>query len=135
MDDQKIIAEQELRDIYYDPSAGYQSAEKLYRKAKEQGLKNVSRKDIKNWLRSQDTYTRYKSVIRKHKYRKTFVKGLADQMPLDLVNMGKIRIQKQRLSMDINGNRNFESVCVRHSRSQKKYGKHDESCRGAARKF
>ena len=50
---------------------------------------NVRRKDVKNWLRTQDTYTRYKPVIRKHKYRKTFVKGLADQMQLDLVDMGK----------------------------------------------
>ena len=30
-----IVNEQELRDIYYDPSEGYKSAEKLYRKAKE----------------------------------------------------------------------------------------------------
>ena len=30
-----IVNEQELRDIYYDPSEGYQSAEKLYQKAKE----------------------------------------------------------------------------------------------------
>ena len=84
-----IIAEQELRNIYYDPSEGYRSAEKLYRKAKEKGLKNVSRKSVKDWLKSQDTYTRYKPVIRKHKYRKTFVNKLADQMQLDLVDMGK----------------------------------------------
>ena len=39
--------EQGLRDVYYDPGTGYRSAEKLYQKAKEDGLK-VSRKSLKN---------------------------------------------------------------------------------------
>ena len=84
----EIINEQELRDIYCDPSEGYQSAEKLYRKAKEKGL-GVSRKMVRKWLETQDTYTRYKPIIRKHKFQKTFVKNLADQTQLDLVDMGK----------------------------------------------
>ena len=50
-------AEEGLRDIYYDPSEGYQSAERLYQKAKEKGL-SVSRKMAREWLRTQDTYTR-----------------------------------------------------------------------------
>ena len=33
MKDSEILAEQELRDIYYDSSAGHQSAERLYQKA------------------------------------------------------------------------------------------------------
>ena len=86
--DRKILAEQELRDIYYDPSAGYQSAERLYQKAKERSL-GVSRRAVRDWLKTQDTYTRYKPIARKHKYRKTFVKDLADQVQLDLVDMGK----------------------------------------------
>ena len=40
-------------------------------------------------LKTSDTYTRYKSIVRKHKNRKTFVKDLADQVQLDLVDMGK----------------------------------------------
>ena len=35
--EEKIIKEQELRDIYYDPLEGYRPAEKLFRKAKENG--------------------------------------------------------------------------------------------------
>ena len=84
----EILTEQELRNIYYDPSEGYRSAEKLYQKAKEKGL-NVSRKKVRDWLKTQDTYTRYKPIVRKHKYRKTYVKNLADQIQLDLVDMGK----------------------------------------------
>ena len=86
---EKIIKEQELRDIYYDPSVGYRSAEKLYKKAKERGLKNVSRKNVKDWLKSQETYTRYHPKIKPRKYLKTFVEKLADQAQLDLVDMQK----------------------------------------------
>ena len=56
--EEKIIKEQELRDIYYDPLEGYRPAEKLFRKAKENGLKKISRKDVNSWLKSQETYTR-----------------------------------------------------------------------------
>ena len=44
---------------------------------------------VREWLRTQDTYTRYNPIVRKHKYLKTFVKNLADQAQLDLVDMGK----------------------------------------------
>ena len=83
-----MINEQELRDIYYNPSEGYQSAEKLYQKAKVDGVK-VSRRLVKEWLETQDTYTRYKPLVKKHKFQKTFVKDLADQIQMDLVDMGK----------------------------------------------
>ena len=86
--DKEFPNEQGLRDIYYDPKTGYRSSEGSYQKAREGGLK-VSRKLVKEWLITQDTYTRYKPVIRKHKFRKTFVKNLADQMQMDLVDMGK----------------------------------------------
>ena len=88
MKDSEILAQQELRNIYYDPSVGYQSAERLYRKAKGKGL-SVSRRMVREWLKTQDTYTRYKPIVRKHKFLKTFVKYLADQVQLDLVDMGK----------------------------------------------
>ena len=52
----QFIIEQGLRDIYYNPNTGYQSIEKLYQKAKESGLK-VSKKLVKDWLKTQDTYT------------------------------------------------------------------------------
>ena len=58
--------EQKLRNTYYDPSVGYRSAEKLYRKAKGKGL-SVSRRIVREWLKIQDTYTRYKPIVRKHR--------------------------------------------------------------------
>lgn len=68
MDDIEI--EQTLRDIYYNPKTGYQSVERLYQKTLEDGL-NVSRNDTKEWLKTQDTYTRHKPVVRKHKFGQT----------------------------------------------------------------
>ena len=44
--DSDIETEQLLRDIYYNPQTGYQSAERLYQKALEDGL-NVNRKQVK----------------------------------------------------------------------------------------
>ena len=82
-----MINEQELRDIYYNPSEGYQSAEKLYQKAKANGV-SVSRRLVKEWLETQNTYTRYKPLVKKHKFLKIFVKDFSDQIQLDLVDMG-----------------------------------------------
>ena len=92
--DKDIKLEQGLRDIYYNPKTGYQSSERLYKKALEDGL-NVNRKLVKEWLKSQDTYTRYKPVVRKHKFRKTYVDSLGDQIQIDLVDMGKYKNQNK----------------------------------------
>ena len=83
-----MIKEQELRDVYCNPSEGYQSAEKLYQKEKANGV-SESRRLVKEWLETQDTYTKYKPLVKKHKFQKTFVKDLADQIQIDLVDMGK----------------------------------------------
>ena len=94
MKDKEFVIEQKLRDIYYDPGAGFQSAERLYQKAKDDGL-DVSRRIVKEWLKTQDTYTRHKPIVRKHKFQRTFVKDLADQIQMDLVDMGKYKNQNK----------------------------------------
>ena len=94
MKDKKFVIEQELRDIYYNPETGYQSAERLYQKAKEKGL-NVSRKIVQDWLKTQDTFTRYKPIVRRHKFQRTFVKDLGDQIQMDLVDMRKYKNQNK----------------------------------------
>ena len=86
--------EQGLRDIYYNPKTGYRSSERLYRKALEDEL-NVKRKLVKEWLKSQDMYTRYKPVVRKHKFRKTYVDYLGEQIQMDLVDMRKYKNQNK----------------------------------------
>ena len=47
-----------LKTIYYDPShpASYSGLDRLYREVKREGRYNIKRKDLKNWLTSQETY-------------------------------------------------------------------------------
>ena len=85
--DEDVVAEQTLRDIFYDPRTGIQSAERFYQKAKEEGA-HVSRKGVKEWLAAQDTYTRYKPIVRRHKFRQTKTDYLGEQVQMDLVDMG-----------------------------------------------
>ena len=66
MKDKEFVIEQRLRDIYYEPGTGFQSIERLYQKAKNDGL-NVSRRIVREWLKTQETYTRYKPIVKKHK--------------------------------------------------------------------
>ena len=99
--DKDIELEQGLRGIYYDPKTGYQSAERLYQKALEEGIP-VSRNQVKEWLTSQDTYTRYKPIVRKHKFRQTKVNYLGEQIQMDLVDMGSYKNKIQGLLLDPN---------------------------------
>ena len=92
--DKDTELEQGLRDLYYNPKTGYQSAERLYQKALEDGLQ-VSRNQVKEWLKSQDTYTRYKPLVKKHKFRQTCVNYLGEQIQMDLVDMGKYKNQNK----------------------------------------
>ena len=113
MKDEEFVVEQELRGIYYNPETGFQSAERLYQKAKEEKI-NVSRKFVKEWLKTQDTFTMFKPIVRKHKFQKTFVKDLGDQLQMDLVDMKKYE-GKQRLLLDFNWYRNFIKICICYS--------------------
>ncbi len=94
MKDKEFVIEQKLRDLYYDPGTGFQSAEQLYQKAKDDGL-DVSCRIVKEWLKTQHTYTRHKPIVRKHKFQRTLVKDLADQIQMDLVDMGKYKNQNK----------------------------------------
>jgi hypothetical protein len=49
-----------LQEIYFNVNGGYMSMEKLYQSAKEEGIKGVSRKNIKEWLQTQNTYIIHK---------------------------------------------------------------------------
>lgn len=89
-----VETEQGLRDIYYNPKTGFSSAEKLYQQARKSGL-SVTRKTVKEWLTNQDTYTRYKPIVRRHKFRATFVDYLGEELQMDLVDMSKYSKQNK----------------------------------------
>ena len=73
---------QQLRDLYHTPAAGYRGVDDLYRKAREKDIP-VSLKQVKNFLKSQDTYTKTFSKggpgVRK-KFRPTIVGKLGQQL-------------------------------------------------------
>ena len=51
----------------------------------------MSRKTVKEWLKAQSTYTRYKLIVRRHDYRQIYVNHLTEQIQMDLVDMGKYK--------------------------------------------
>ena len=79
---------QTLRELYYNPVMGYSSAQKLFQKAKEEGL-DVSLVQVRNWLKAQETYTRFKTAPKKFTRRQTFSPSIGDQLQMDLVEMIK----------------------------------------------
>ena len=109
-------------------------AERLYRKAKERSL-GVSRRAVRDWLKTQDTYTRYKPIARKHKYRKTLVKDLADHAgAVGPGGYGKVRKQEQGVPLDTNGLRNSEPIRLCNPRPHEGRREHDEGRRTASGK-
>jgi len=83
-----FTTEQELRDIYYNPIEGYQSAQKLHEAARDRGL-DVSQKQVGEWLAHQSTYVRFRQPTKKFKTRQTYVPHMGDQLQMDLVDMSK----------------------------------------------
>ena len=78
-----------LREIYFNVNGGYMSMEKLYQSAKEEGIEGVSRKNVKEWLQTQNTYIIHKPSRKHYKTQRTYVDGLAQQIQMDLVDMSK----------------------------------------------
>jgi hypothetical protein len=78
-----------LREIYFNVNGGYMSMEKLYQSAKEEGIKGVSRKNVKEWLQTQNTYIIHKPSRKHYKTQRTYVDGLAQQIQMHLVDMSK----------------------------------------------
>lgn len=83
--------EQTLRKIYFDPAhpAAFGSAERLYRNAKLQ-MKNLTMKEVENFLDKQISYTMHRPVRRKFKRRKTYARYVDHIWQLDLVSLQAI---------------------------------------------
>ena len=77
--------EQQLREIYYNPETGFHGAESLYKKARAEGL-SLSRREIKDWLQTQLTYTLHKPLHTRRR-RATYVSKIDQQWQADLVEM------------------------------------------------
>ena len=89
MSDNEITEEefeinQGLRELYYSPADGFSGVQDLYRKAKERDIP-VSLKQVRNFLKAQDTYTKNYpkgGPFVKKKFRPTIVGKLGQQMQM-----------------------------------------------------
>jgi len=80
---------EKLKEIYYDPNdpGSYGGVEKLYRRAKEVGERNITRKDVKQFLTDQHSYSLHKPARRNFTRNPTYVKGIDQQWQPDLADM------------------------------------------------
>ena len=86
-----------LSDIYYSPShpAGYAGAKKLWTHAKQR-LKSIKLKHVKDWLKTQKTYTLHKPIRRRFQRRKTIVAGVDQQWQADLADLQALSHQNDQ---------------------------------------
>lgn len=73
-----------LHKIYYNPETGFLSADKLYRKAKEQNQK-ITLKQVKDWLNKQDIYTTNKPKPKNIKYDSIISTGAGNNIQTDIM--------------------------------------------------
>ena len=93
-EEELFLKEQELRELYYDPVRVYQSAQKLYETAKEEGI-GVTLAQVREWLRGQETYVRFQQPAKGFNRRQTWVPQVGSQLQMDLVDMSKYEAENE----------------------------------------
>ena len=80
-----------LEQLYNNPKspAAYAGEQALYKLAK-QSSKKVKLKDVRDWLRKQQTYTLYKPIRKKFLRHETVVAGIDTQWQADLADLSKL---------------------------------------------
>ena len=84
--------DQYLSSIYYDPShpASYSGLDKLYRVVKKEGKFPITRKALREWLKSQETYTLHRQVRHRFPRSRVVVSGSGQQADADLMDMTQL---------------------------------------------
>ena len=83
---EEITHEQQLRDLYYNPETGFHGAEQMYQKVRAEGLK-ISRREVREWLQKQLTYTLHKPLRSGSRGRRVYVSKIDQQWQADLVDI------------------------------------------------
>ena len=80
-----------LHNIYYNVKhpASFSGPSKLYHEVKKDGKKNISMKQIKQWLQNQESYSLQRFIRRNFKRSRVMVTGIDDQWDADLIDMAK----------------------------------------------
>ena len=80
-----------LKNIYSNPKeiGSLSGIKSLFRKVQEDGKFNISLKNLKNWLKTQETYTLHKGINRKIKRNKVLVGDVNQQWDMDIADLSK----------------------------------------------
>ena len=79
-----------LESLYYDPgkAGSFSGIQKLMKQIRKDG-KKISRKQLRDWLAKQDTYTSLRGLKRKIRRPRVFVYGKNKQWDADTGNYAK----------------------------------------------
>lgn len=82
-----------MKRIYTDPShpASFSRPERLKKEVDREGKYDISTREIKAFLESQDTYSINRPIHRRFKRNKIVVGGFRQQYDMDLCDMSKLR--------------------------------------------
>ena len=82
-----------LKNIYFNPShlSAFSGPDKLYRIVKEDGLHNLNRSTIRQWLQNQDAYSLHTPVKHKYKRNRIVPAGLDFLWDMDLADVSNIK--------------------------------------------
>ena len=80
---------EKLKELYYDAKdpGSYGGVEKLFRSAKDAGIQNITRDQVKKFLADQQSYSLHKPARRNFSRNPTYVKGIDHQWQADLADM------------------------------------------------
>ena len=83
----------EYLSVYYDPKrpGSFGGIESLYRDVKQEEKFKLSRKQISDWLLSQDTYTLHKPARRNFRRNRVIVGGIDEEWQMDLADMQSLK--------------------------------------------
>jgi hypothetical protein len=82
-----------LKDLYGNPAkvGSLGGINRLYQAVREDGKYNLTLNQIKNWLRSSDTYTLHKPLKRKFKRNRVIVGNINQQWDADIADMALLK--------------------------------------------
>jgi transposase InsO family protein len=85
--------EQYLQDLYGDPSrvGSLSGVNALFHTIKTENKYKISRKQLKNWLKSSETYTLHKPLRRQFERNRIVVSGISIEWESDLADMALLK--------------------------------------------
>ena len=91
LDTMNKTEEKYLHDLYYNPrkKSAFAGFNKLWKYVRASG-RNITRKNLNDWLSKQDVYTSHHPIIRRFARKKVVTRGVDDVWDADLLDMTKL---------------------------------------------